>query len=127
MTPADLHAIGAFLYGGGWQTALANALDVNIRTVQRWASGAVSAPPGAQDEIIGLVAAKQMERVTEVLAMISAEQKEPPAEIALRVSGCDSKVMSPHRRDWTEATDRLVNERLAVLLTEAGIPAKIEN
>lgn len=126
MTPADLHAIGAFLYGGGWQTALADALRVNLRTVQRWVSGAVVPPPGAQAEIVDLVAAKQMERVTEVLAMVSREQGSPPAEITLRVSGCDSKVMSPHRREWTEATDRLINERLALLLTEAGIPARVE-
>lgn len=41
MTAEEFRALGLALYGHGWQSALARALDVNIKTVQRWANGAV--------------------------------------------------------------------------------------
>jgi hypothetical protein len=35
---------GRALYGERWQSALAGALGVNIRTVRRWAAGQQEAP-----------------------------------------------------------------------------------
>jgi len=32
-----LRVVGESLYGPSWQTPLAEALDLNVRTVQRWA------------------------------------------------------------------------------------------
>jgi hypothetical protein len=34
-----LHIVGQILYGPGWVEALSNGLGLNMRTVQRWASG----------------------------------------------------------------------------------------
>lgn len=39
-----LHDVGAALYGPRWQSELAAALGVSVRTVQRWASGKNAVP-----------------------------------------------------------------------------------
>lgn len=44
MTPATLNRIGTALYGGYWQTQLADALGVNPRTVRRWVAGDLAIP-----------------------------------------------------------------------------------
>jgi hypothetical protein len=45
LTPDDLREIGEALYGRwGWQTRLAEALEVDGSTVRRWVSGAVPVP-----------------------------------------------------------------------------------
>ena len=38
MTPAELRAIGE-RHGHGWQTRLANGLEVDSRTIRRWLAG----------------------------------------------------------------------------------------
>jgi hypothetical protein len=37
--PDELREIGEKLYGSFWQTKLADAMPVNVRTVRRWLSG----------------------------------------------------------------------------------------
>ena len=45
LTPKDLAEIGEQLFGRwGWQTRLAEALEVDGSTVRRWVSGAVPIP-----------------------------------------------------------------------------------
>lgn len=44
MTPEELKKIGKKLYGYGWQTRMAEALEVDGSTVRRWVSGAVPIP-----------------------------------------------------------------------------------
>ncbi len=44
MTPATINRIGTALFGGYWQTQLADALGVNPRTVRRWVSGELPIP-----------------------------------------------------------------------------------
>ncbi len=46
ITPADLARLGALLYGDEWQTPLAAALGVSLRSVQRWAAGGAAIPDG---------------------------------------------------------------------------------
>ena len=49
MTPEDLTDIGLTLYGPqGWQTKLAQALEVDYSTVKRWVSGATAIPGPAR-------------------------------------------------------------------------------
>jgi hypothetical protein len=45
---------GEALYGPRWQSDLARALDVNDRTVRRWASGAVDMPSGVYLDLLRL-------------------------------------------------------------------------
>lgn len=54
MTKEELAELGHTLYGWGWKQALARALDVNIRTVSRWASGCHRMPLEVQEEIRAL-------------------------------------------------------------------------
>lgn len=45
LTPKDLAEVGEQLFGRwGWQTRLAEALEVDGSTVRRWVSGAVPVP-----------------------------------------------------------------------------------
>lgn len=39
MTADSLRVIGEALYGDRWQTDLAAAIGVNVRTIRRWAAG----------------------------------------------------------------------------------------
>ncbi len=44
MTPNQLRKIAKLLYGKSWQTALAEDMNVNARTVRRWYSGDTAIP-----------------------------------------------------------------------------------
>ena len=45
LSPDDLRVVGEALFGAwGWQTRLAEVLEVDGSTVRRWVSGAVSVP-----------------------------------------------------------------------------------
>ena len=49
LTPEGLKAVGETLFGEwGWQTRLAELLEVDGSTVRRWVSGAVSVPGPAK-------------------------------------------------------------------------------
>src|SRR5262245_30328115 len=49
LSPADLKIVGEVLLGDwGWQTRLAEVLEVDGSTVRRWVSGAVSVPGPAK-------------------------------------------------------------------------------
>lgn len=49
MTPEQLREIGERLYGSwGWQTKMADVLQVDSSTVRRWLSGKVAIPGPAQ-------------------------------------------------------------------------------
>jgi len=58
MTPAELHKLGKKLYGDNWQTALARALQVNPRTVRRWAAGDTEIPGPVEVAVRALAAAR---------------------------------------------------------------------
>lgn len=54
MTREELERLGALLWGYGWKSSLADALEVNRKTVSRWiADGAV--PEWAADRLRGMV------------------------------------------------------------------------
>jgi hypothetical protein len=44
MTPDQLRAMAAMLYGVAWQGPLARDLDIAVRSVQRWSSGVAPIP-----------------------------------------------------------------------------------
>ena len=44
MSAGELKLVGPRLYGWGWQTRLAESLNVDGSTVRRWVSGAVPIP-----------------------------------------------------------------------------------
>lgn len=49
-----LHECGEALYGPRWQSELARDLHVSIRTMQRWASGAIDPPSGIWTDLLRL-------------------------------------------------------------------------
>jgi hypothetical protein len=54
MTPDLLREAGQALYGSTWQSDMARGLDVAVRTVQRWASGASAIPASVAGELRAL-------------------------------------------------------------------------
>ena len=62
------------LYGPSWKTPLADALDVNVRQVHRWAAGEVEISPRRWRQIARLIEARQQE-----LAMVLAQLQEGQA------------------------------------------------
>ncbi|MBO1529635.1 transcriptional regulator [Psychrobacter sp. F1192] len=61
MTIEQLGQAGRLLYGDQWQSALARALDVDNRTVRRWASGESAIKDAIRDEITELLTTNQKE------------------------------------------------------------------
>lgn len=55
-----IREIGEALYGPRWQSDLARALEVSIRTVQRWAAGDVAPPPGVYLDLLRLTQERAM-------------------------------------------------------------------
>lgn len=51
----DINKIGLALYGDNWRAPLAKALDVNERTVRRWADGEFEVNPKIMPELIKLI------------------------------------------------------------------------
>lgn len=51
MTPSELAAAGAVIYGARWQASLAVALGVHPRTMRRWLAGTVLIPQSLAGEI----------------------------------------------------------------------------
>ena len=63
MTPERLREIGVTLYGEwGWQTRMAESLDVRVTTVQRWVSGAVPIPGPARAALECFLREKQRQK-----------------------------------------------------------------
>lgn len=60
-TPETLCAIGRALYGPSWQGALADALEVNVRTMRRWAKGEFDMPEAIWGELGALCAAHSIQ------------------------------------------------------------------
>jgi hypothetical protein len=52
MTADELKKIGKTLFGFGWQTRMAEALNVDGSTVRRWVSGAVPVPGPAEAALL---------------------------------------------------------------------------
>jgi hypothetical protein len=51
ITPSELASRGRALYGQRWQTALAEDLAINDRTMRRWLSGESPIPDNIEDEL----------------------------------------------------------------------------
>jgi len=51
--------IGEVLYGATWQSNLARDLNVNIRTVQRWATGETNLPKAVLGDIIAVATSRK--------------------------------------------------------------------
>lgn len=64
MTPDELAAAGARLYGERWLSTLAKTLHTDVRLVRRWLSGAIPIPAGIDADIAALlaIAARAKER-----------------------------------------------------------------
>ena len=46
--------LGEMLYGPQWQSPLARALGINLRTVQRWAAGESTPPETVMNDVIAM-------------------------------------------------------------------------
>jgi len=63
LTPEELRRAGEALFGAwGWQTRLAETLEVDGSTVRRWVSGAVAVPPPVKVAIRLLLERREQHR-----------------------------------------------------------------
>lgn len=68
MPPADRLALwGRLLWGQHWISGLADALDLNVRTVQRWAGGQGEPPEGVWNDL----REKARERIAELRGLLA--------------------------------------------------------
>lgn len=121
MNKKDLDHIGRFLYGGGWQTALAKELDVNIRTMRRWVSGETDIPFAVADEIYSLAAEIQANRALDVINFCHPRPEK--VELKIKPSG---NVQSMHDRSWSVVADREILTRVADILRENNYLAEVK-
>jgi hypothetical protein len=56
-----IRRLGLALFSERWQSAMAEALAVNIRTVRRWTTGEEEPPPGVWRELADLAIARGVE------------------------------------------------------------------
>lgn len=60
MTPALLTRAGIALFGTEeWQSGLSKALQVNIRTIQRWCAGTQEMPATLKEDLVEIVGGKR--------------------------------------------------------------------
>jgi hypothetical protein len=75
-----LRRLGLALFGAApWQSAMADALEVNIRTVGRWTTGEEEPPLGVWHELLGLAAIRSAE-----LARLADEMRTRAAQLEIR-------------------------------------------
>lgn len=90
MTPADLAAAGAALYGPHWQAELARRLGVADRTMRRWLRGDTKLPDGLRADLVRL-----MDEAWQALALararLGAAYLPPAALTAACAEGRDSR------------------------------------
>jgi transcriptional regulator with XRE-family HTH domain len=73
-----LERIGGALYGAEWPSAMAEAIQVNRRTVQRWRTGQQPVPAGALEAIAQLALDRAAELAPLAAAARVAAQLAPP-------------------------------------------------
>lgn len=71
MSPDQLQLAGQAMFGTQWQSELARALGVSVRTVQRWAAGVVAVPAHLVPDLQRLLA-DRIQRQAAVLAQLLA-------------------------------------------------------
>ena len=102
----DLKALGEFVYGKEWRTAVADE--------KQW------------DTLIEFAAAKQLREVVNALEKLMGKQ--PAVPEAMRLSG---EVEAPSFPTWSEETDREVTSRCAIMFKDmfekVGIQVEIKN
>lgn len=59
--PDDLKRVGEALYGYGWQTHLAAAIQVDTRTMRRWIAGDSPTPEGLRADLLRLLGQRSAE------------------------------------------------------------------
>lgn len=99
----ELESLGRYLYGGGWKAALAAALGVAPRTVERWDKGFYM-PDGALNDLLNLVAEKQVAGCAPILSGLER----------------DSITLSVGDDRWSDETDRAIKERMAEIMHGMG-------
>ena len=70
-----LDYVGTYLYGGRWQSALADAVGVNPRTVRGWIEGRTNVTLPIWDKLDALVS-KKSQRMPEIIKMLKNRIKE---------------------------------------------------
>jgi hypothetical protein len=118
----DLKAIGQYLHGEHWKTALSRDLGIADRTMRAIVVGTRDLKPDLEQEIYQLAAVRQMEHLLPTLKDV-AEQHGLPEVIELKVYR--RNVDSIHKRTWSHTADFKIKTYLAKFLSESGINAKV--
>lgn len=113
MHPSDLIKLGEMLHGERWQTALSLDLGVSDRTMRYWVAGKHQIPQGAIDDLLILAAAKQVERLLQVIHEIGAM----PEYITLSAERM--------RLDLSTHTTNAILREIAQILKENGMSVNL--
>ncbi len=69
MTPEAFRSAGLTIWGSSWQFAMADALGVSTRTINRWAKGERAIPEGILGEIQERVVPERIAALRGILAL----------------------------------------------------------
>lgn len=73
MTPKEFTAWGEALFGSDWKAPLARALDMNRRTIIRYASGEREIPDWLEDDLRDLARGQAMRAATRKIERARAD------------------------------------------------------
>ena len=57
--PSIIREVGVALFGERWRSALASELDINERTLSRWAAAGAPVPLGVLNDLLRLVTERE--------------------------------------------------------------------
>ena len=120
MTPADLRAAGRALHGDSWQPGLRHDLHISDVFLRRWLAGYCEAPDGVERNVIELLAARQVERILDIIGATGANAN----GIALVVYHSDYDLWKISGDEWSAKFHGRMIGRMIELLRAQSIAVR---
>lgn len=115
MNIQDFNAIGSYLYGERWKSAISTVLTIAESTVRSICIGRRRISEKVEREVYKIVAERQAAEILPVLNSVKNTGKLPQPII-----------LQPEKRTWTKEADEGIKEELVKILTKHGIESLVK-